>query len=765
MAKTVKKKNVTKKRQRYNQTDLDNALSLIKKGLNESMANTVKKKNVTKKRQRYRQADLNNALSLIKNVLNESMAETVKKKNVKKRQRYSQTDLDNALSLIKKGSTSLRKVSQQYKIPKSTLSLKNRGDRDGLIIRPGPKPILPIEDENKIVTWILERFDAKCPVTKTQLLDNVKLYLDINKEDSLFKDNRPGRHWFESFLKRHPQISKRMSKKRVSNARNKATEGKIRAWFTEIQHYLELKNLINVDPSRVFNCDESAFFLHPSGDRVLARKGSKMVHKVIDGSDKETLTVLYTVNAAGTIPPPMIVYWYSRIPFEVSSKIPKEWSFGCTEEGWMTSKSFYEYITNVFYPWLLKNKIKFPIILYLDGHSSHLTMPLSEFCRDKGIEVIALPPNATHLLQPLDVGFFGPLKKNWSKAVNDWKFLHPNVKFQKSEFAPLLKKTTDSMNFQSIAKNAFRVCGLFPLDSNVVPYNKLGKINFDQKSNNDEEDSNVVPYNKLGKINFDQKSNNDEEDSNVVPYNKLGKINFDQKSNNDEESENTVSDEIKEFQKHLVFFEKNLSNDILSSFKECQKLGLHRDKTDFYDTLTNNEIVLDNLENDITESVLFEIILPSNDEINHFNTITNQENTEKIEIPPSNEIFPNLLIENTISEPPNIEVSSEATMLQDTQNEGNLINIYEEGNLQKKDIENEETSIFKEIFIWPIESQTSKSTRRIDKIPSVVTSDEWNKYQRNKEEEKLFKQKELQDKRETRKRLQKEKAEEKAKKK
>ncbi|XP_011858222.1 PREDICTED: uncharacterized protein LOC105555789 [Vollenhovia emeryi] len=85
----------------------------------------------------------------------------------------------------------------------------------------------------------------------------------------------------------------------------------------------------------------------------------------------------------------------------------------------MTSKSFYEYIANVFYPWLLSHKIKLPVILYVDGHSSHLTMPLSEFCRDKGIEVIALPPNATHILQPLDVGFFGPLKKNWLQAVNE----------------------------------------------------------------------------------------------------------------------------------------------------------------------------------------------------------------------------------------------------------------------------------------------------------------------------------------------------------
>lgn len=104
-----------------------------------------------------------------------------------------------------------------------------------------------------------ERFDAKCPVTKMQFLDNVKFYLDFNNTTSTFKDNRPGRHWFDNFLKRHPQISERVSQN-LSNARNKATEGKIRSWFAEIRNYLERKNLIDINPSRVFNCDESAFF-------------------------------------------------------------------------------------------------------------------------------------------------------------------------------------------------------------------------------------------------------------------------------------------------------------------------------------------------------------------------------------------------------------------------------------------------------------------------------------------------------------------------
>lgn len=54
----------------------------------------------------------------------------------------------------------------QLNIPKSTLSLKNWGDNEPIIVGPGPKTILFAEEENKIVMCILESFDAKRLVTK-----------------------------------------------------------------------------------------------------------------------------------------------------------------------------------------------------------------------------------------------------------------------------------------------------------------------------------------------------------------------------------------------------------------------------------------------------------------------------------------------------------------------------------------------------------------------------------------------------------------------
>ncbi|KYN50385.1 hypothetical protein ALC57_00022, partial [Trachymyrmex cornetzi] len=138
-------------------------------------------------------------------------------------------------------------------------------------------------------------------------------------------------------------------------------------------------------------------------------------------------------------------------------------------------ESFYEYITNVFYLWLKTNNIVFPVVLFMDGHSSHLTLPLSNFCRQHEIELIALYPNATHILQPLDVAVFHPLKMVWKKTVNNWRLENNGERLKKDMFAPLFKKTLDSIDLTSMAKNGFQTCGLYPFTPNAVDFNILNK--------------------------------------------------------------------------------------------------------------------------------------------------------------------------------------------------------------------------------------------------------------------------------------------------
>lgn len=64
---------------------------------------------------------------------------------------------------------------------------------------------------------------------------------------------------------------------------------------------------------------------------------------------------------------------------EVVQNAPDGWGVGKTEKGWMTGEAFYEFVGNVFIPYLKEKGIELPIILFLDGHKSHLTMQLRNY--------------------------------------------------------------------------------------------------------------------------------------------------------------------------------------------------------------------------------------------------------------------------------------------------------------------------------------------------------------------------------------------------
>lgn len=53
------------------------------------------------------------------------------------------------------------------------------------------------------------------------------------------------------------------------------------------------------------------------------------------------------------------------------------------------------------------------------GSFSHLTLKVIQDCETKDIRFVLLPPNSTHLRQPLDVAYFCPLKRAWRKVLDD----------------------------------------------------------------------------------------------------------------------------------------------------------------------------------------------------------------------------------------------------------------------------------------------------------------------------------------------------------
>lgn len=436
------------------------------------------------------------------------------KKMKVKRKLYSVENLEHALDALKTG-LSIRKAALAYGVPVATLARKKQAAIT-LKKRSGPSTVLLPKEEEEVVTWILYRAERGYPVTKNELLDSVQQYVILKGRTTPFINNRPGRRWYEGFRRRHPNITLRTAQ-HLSLSRVGVTQECLKEWFSEQCKFLKSKNLIGISPTRVFNCDESNIMLCPDSDKVLTRKGAAVAYKVTDGG-KEGITTLFMYSAAGTRAPPMVMYPYKEnLPKKIVEGMPAGWGIGISESGWMTTETFFEYITNVFYPWLLKEKIEFPVIIYLDNHSSHINFPLVTFCRLKQIEVIALYPNSTHIMQPLDISFFHPFKLVWKKTVIKWKNEKNVLKLKKENFAAVLKMALNEMKEEkNVIVSGFRAAGLVPFDEKAIDYDIL--IKKKRKSPTGEDDHSVPIYQASNHSSFeDTEQHLRKFESNILP--------------------------------------------------------------------------------------------------------------------------------------------------------------------------------------------------------------------------------------------------------
>ena len=110
---------------------------------------------------------------------------------------------------------------------------------------------------------------------------------------------------------------------------------------------------------------------------------------------------------------PYILYPQQRLRDIDYTKF-QEAIYSGSETGWMMREHFMDWITH-FDTFLTKQKIQHPVIPFFDGHMSHVREDPAVFCHENDIILYCLLANATHLIQPMDVGFLNGREITWAR--------------------------------------------------------------------------------------------------------------------------------------------------------------------------------------------------------------------------------------------------------------------------------------------------------------------------------------------------------------
>ncbi|CAG2184852.1 unnamed protein product [Mytilus edulis] len=148
---------------------------------------------------------------------------------------------------------------------------------------------------------------------------------------------------------------------------------------------------------------------------------------------------------------------------------------GRSINGWMDSDLFLTWLRETFLPHIKARKVSLPVVLFVDGHSTHISLEANEFSRRENFVMYCLQQHASHIMQPLDLCLFSSLKYNWRKSVRTYQMENPGETVTKAVFAKVFKSAWDiSANVENAVKG-FKEAGLFPYKPSAVIENpKLG---------------------------------------------------------------------------------------------------------------------------------------------------------------------------------------------------------------------------------------------------------------------------------------------------
>ena len=79
--------------------------------------------------------------------------------------------------------------------------------------------------------------------------------------------------------------------------------------------------------------------------------------------------------------------------------------YGLSSKGWIDSELFRMWFNDHFLRYAPPVR---PLLLLMDGHSTHFCPDTIRLAAEKDVVLFTLPPNTTHIAQPLDKGCFGP---------------------------------------------------------------------------------------------------------------------------------------------------------------------------------------------------------------------------------------------------------------------------------------------------------------------------------------------------------------------
>ncbi|XP_060079241.1 uncharacterized protein LOC132558659 [Ylistrum balloti] len=374
---------------------------------------------------------------------------------------YEMDALTNAYFRVTEENMPVKEAARLFNVPGTTLRQRVIGAVDLETARSGPSPLLPAEEEQRLVDYVTTLASVGYCYNRQRLCNlATDLAVELGLRD---KEHHLSYQWYRNFIARWPTLAvKKPGTPAIARAKG-TSQKNIDFYFEELKKILTLTNLKD-KPQHIYIMEEKGIVDHQSPSKT----DKKTKSGAVTSGTSHTVTVLGAGNALGTVIPPYFVFpgkhmrsgWLEGATPGVSGTVSKT--------GLSNDEVIRQYLETHFIKSIQRPDTSEPLLLLYDGHRSDINLGIIKWAKEQNIILFFLPSFISHKLKPHNQGCFGPFQKVYDNLSEKLMKKKSNSSIPKHSTCELgCKAYSKSMSAANL-RSLFLKCGIYPFNPAAV---------------------------------------------------------------------------------------------------------------------------------------------------------------------------------------------------------------------------------------------------------------------------------------------------------
>jgi hypothetical protein len=274
-----------------------------------------------------------------------------------------------------------------------------------------------------------------------------------------------GKYWIKGFKKRNPEVKSMMGRKLETSRVNGVSNDIVTTYFDKFQ---SICKKYSITQANTWNMDEHGMGLGICTNSTVLCGTYKKRAYTRSPQNSEWATVIECASATGESVRPTIIF-KGKTPqttwFDLKN-VPK-WPYTCSQKAWITTDIAITWLKTVFMKETDRGDRKWRLLI-LDNHSTHRSPEFVRIAFENRIRVFYLPAHSSHVLQPLDICFFSPLKRLYRAAIARLAILDEGAPVKKQRFVQQYELARNQILDRKVVLKGWKGAGLWPWNPELV---------------------------------------------------------------------------------------------------------------------------------------------------------------------------------------------------------------------------------------------------------------------------------------------------------